>query len=52
MSLTRRTQSFQVYKAGHGLNESRVDQIAEDSKGALWIVTQATGLVRFDPNRA
>jgi PAS domain S-box-containing protein len=44
------TQSFQVYKAGHGRNESRVDQIAEDLKGALWIATQATGLVRFDPD--
>ena len=44
------TQRFRVYKAGQGRNEARVDQIAEDSKGALWIATQATGLVRFDPD--
>ena len=43
------TQSFRVYKAGRGRNESRVDQIAEDAHGALWIATQATSLVRFDP---
>ena len=45
------TQNFRVYKAGTGRNESRVDQIAEDSQGMLWIATQATGLVRFDPKR-
>ena len=43
------TQSFRVYKAGQGRNESRVDQLAEDAHGALWITTQAAGLVRFDP---
>jgi len=43
------TQSFRVYKAGHGLNESRVDEMAEDLKGDLWIATQRTGLARFNP---
>jgi len=43
------SQTFRVYKAGSGRNESRVDQIAEDSHGMFWIATQMTGLVHFDP---
>ena len=43
------TQSFRIYKAGHELGQSRVDDIAEDSTGALWIATQRTGLLRFNP---
>ena len=45
------TESFRVYKASKTLNAARVDYIAEDHGGTLWIATQSTGLVRFDPDR-
>ncbi|MCU1263554.1 MAG: hypothetical protein JWO80_6439 [Bryobacterales bacterium] len=42
------TENFQRYKPS-GQSENRVRDIGEDSKGALWIATLGTGLLRLDP---
>jgi ligand-binding sensor domain-containing protein len=42
------TEKFRTYQVS-GVNEMRVRDIAEDSQGALWIATGATGLLRLDP---